>query len=112
MHLRIKSFIAVSAFLPLGVLAEPALTFDQGEALAKQKTCLGCHQVNAKRVGPGFVQIAQRYHGQSEALDYLANVIRQGGRGKWGAVPMPAQSHVTAEQALQLAQWTLSLVPN
>ena len=35
-----------------------------GLALAKAKTCLGCHQVDAKRVGPAFSAIAQRYAGQ------------------------------------------------
>lgn len=81
-----------------------------GLALAKSKTCLGCHQVETKRVGPAFVQVAQR-HGKQEAdIEYLANSIRQGGRGRWGAIPMPAQS-VSENEALELARWIVTLEP-
>ena len=44
-------------------------------------------------------------------VDYLAGKIRGGGRGAWGAVPMPAQTQVSAEDARQLAEWILSLAP-
>lgn len=81
-----------------------------GLALAKSKTCLGCHQVDVKRVGPAFVQVAQR-HGTTEAdVEYLADSIMQGGRGRWGAIPMPAQS-VTRDDALMLARWITTLKP-
>ncbi|HBI84328.1 c-type cytochrome [Orrella sp. NBD-18] len=81
-----------------------------GFALAKSKTCLGCHQVEDKRVGPSFVQIARR-HGNSQAdVEYLADSIMQGGRGRWGAIPMPAQS-VTRQDALTLARWITTLKP-
>jgi cytochrome c len=89
----------------------PALTFEQGQALAKQMACLGCHQVKAKRVGPGFTQVAQRFAGQPDAFEYLSQMIRKGGRGKWGAIPMPAQTQVSEQQAKRLAQWILSLEP-
>lgn len=80
-----------------------------GLALAKTRQCLGCHQVDAKRVGPPFTAIAQRFGGQPDASDYLARVIRQGSSGQWGAIPMPAQNQVSAFDAQQLAQWILSL---
>jgi cytochrome c len=77
--------------------------------LARKKTCLGCHQVDSKRVGPSFQAVAQRHAAQSGSLEYLASAIRQGGRGRWGAVPMPAQPQVNQQDALQLAQWILTL---
>lgn len=82
-----------------------------GLALAKSKTCLGCHQVEAKRVGPSFNAIAQRYAGQADAEQLLSAAIRQGGKGRWGAVPMPAQSQVSEQDAQRLAQWIISLRP-
>jgi cytochrome c len=114
MRLTSKAVVTVLAIClggPVAASNEPALTFAQGEALAKQKVCLGCHQVNAKRVGPGFTQVAERYAGQPDALDYLTQMIRKGGRGKWGAIPMPAQNQVTEQQSRELAQWILSLTP-
>jgi len=76
----------------------------------QSKACIACHQVDAKRVGPAFRVIAQRFEGADGAVDYLANSIRKGSRGRWGAVPMPAQVQVTDAEAHQLARWILSLV--
>jgi cytochrome c len=87
----------------------PVLSMAAGTALARAKTCLGCHQLDAKRVGPSFGAVAQRHGGQQGAEQYLASAIRQGGRGRWGAVPMPAQPQVNPQEALQLAQWILTL---
>ena len=106
----------------VGVVAQPITSqnpgqsfsqveLDKGFALAKGKTCLGCHQIDAKRVGPAFQQIAQRHADTPGNLDYLAGAIRQGGRGRWGAVPMPAQTQVSESESRLLAQWILSLKP-
>ena len=90
-------------------VAPPALSFDAGLELARKKNCLGCHQLDSKRVGPSFQAVGQRHNAQPGSLDYLAGAIRQGGRGRWGAVPMPAQPHVNQQDALQLAQWIITL---
>ena len=94
---------------PSSASAVPTLSLDAGLELARQKTCLGCHQVDSKRVGPSLQAVAQRHAAQFGSLEYLASAIRQGGRGRWGAVPMPAQPHVNQQDALQLAQWILTL---
>ena len=89
--------------------ASPVLSLDAGLELARKKNCLGCHQLDSKRVGPSFQTVAQRHNAQPGSLEYLAGSIRQGGRGRWGAVPMPAQPHVNQQDALQLAQWIITL---
>jgi len=82
----------------------------RGGELVKQKACLGCHTVDKKRVGPGFKQIADRYGKADVAtIEYLATSIRQGGAGKWGVVPMPAQSAVSKDEATDIAAWILNL---
>lgn len=100
---------AASASTPTLSPSVPTLSFDAGLELARKKTCLGCHQVDSKRVGPSLQAIAQRHAAQPGSLEYLASAIRQGGRGRWGAVPMPVQPHVNQQDALQLAQWILTL---
>ncbi|MNJ79552.1 Cytochrome c-552 precursor [compost metagenome] len=56
--------------------------------------------------------MAECYAGHGDAMaDYLAGKIRGGGRGAWGAVPMPAQTHVSPEDARLLSEWILSLAP-
>ena len=103
-----------SAATPAGVptsastSAPAAMTLEEGLALAKARACLGCHQVDNKRVGPSFRAIAQRHANKDDVAPYLVQVIRKGGRGQWGAVPMPGQS-VSEQDAEKLAQWIISL---
>lgn len=80
-----------------------------GMALAGQRQCLGCHQVDARRVGPPFRAIAERFQGRPEAAGHLARVMREGSRGQWGAIPMPAQTRLSDVDAQRLALWILSL---
>lgn len=84
---------------------------DKGLSLAKNRQCLGCHQIDTKRVGPAFVQVALRHGDSAGSLEYIAGAIRQGGRGRWGAIPMPAQPQVSESESQLLAQWILSLKP-
>ncbi|HLU02212.1 MAG TPA: c-type cytochrome [Advenella sp.] len=87
-----------------------AQTLTDGPQLARDNICMGCHQVDSRRVGPPFAAVADRYiAGGPQMVGYLASSIRKGGRGRWGAVPMPAQPQVTEEEAAALAAWILSL---
>lgn len=81
----------------------------KGLALAIAKNCMACHQVDGQRVGPPFASVASRYGPGVGLTEYLAKTIREGGRGRWGAVPMPAQPRVSDAEALDLAKWILSL---
>lgn len=87
----------------------PVLSVAEGQALAAKSRCLGCHQVDSRRVGPPFRAVAKRFRGQPEAAPYLARVMRQGSSGQWGAIPMPAQTQLSPGDALTLARWILSL---
>lgn len=80
-----------------------------GLALASQRQCLGCHQVDRRRVGPPFRAIAERFQGRTEAADVLVRAMREGSRGQWGAIPMPAQPRLSDTDAQRLALWILSL---
>jgi cytochrome c len=82
-----------------------------GEALARARTCLACHQIDRKQVGPAYRDVAARFADNPDAVNILASAIRNGGRGQWGAVPMPAQPQVSEAEALELARWVLSLKP-
>lgn len=106
-----RFLVALFCIVGLG-LAAPAMAQTTGMDLARTSNCLACHQVDQKRVGPSFTLIAQRFANQEGAVNYLANAIRHGGRGRWGAVPMPAQPQVSPATAQLIAAWILSLVGN
>jgi cytochrome c len=93
---------AVLAVVPTLVLAD--------QPLALKRQCMNCHQIEARRVGPPFKAIAQRYSTNAGAMaPVLARKIRSGGKGAWGQVGMPAMSQVSETEALQLANWILQL---
>lgn len=77
--------------------------------LAQKRTCMACHTVDRKIVGPSFKDVATKYAGQKEAAEVLAGKIVNGGSGVWGAVPMPANPQVSAAEARILAVWVLGL---
>jgi cytochrome c len=77
--------------------------------LAKKNTCMGCHAMDRKVVGPSYKAIATRYQAQPRAqmVDALATKIRLGGGGAWGVVVMPANTKISEADAKKLAEWIL-----
>ncbi len=87
------------------VLAAPAMA---DEALAKSKNCMQCHAMDKKLVGPAYKDIAKKYAGQADAQAKLVDKVVKGGSGTWGAIPMPANPQVSADEAKKLVAWVLS----
>lgn len=94
--------------LPQGTAA-PALA--AGRTLVENADCMRCHGMDRRYVGPSLRQIAGRYQGRVDAAEYIARKIREGSVGEWGRVVMPRHPHISETQALQMAQWLLSLPP-
>jgi cytochrome c len=97
--------IPVFLWAAAGVLSTGAVQAD--EALAKSKNCLSCHAVDKKVVGPSYKDIAKKYSAKDESM--LAEKVIKGGKGNWGAIPMPANPSVTPDEANKLVKWILSL---
>ena len=74
-------------------------------------SCMRCHGVERRFVGPAFVNIAERYRDRADAQPYLVGKIVNGSVGEWGRVIMPRQVGVTDATAQQLAAWILQLAP-
>jgi cytochrome c len=77
--------------------------------LAKQKNCMSCHAVDAKKVGPAYKDVAKKYAGQKGAEDLLVQKVMKGGSGNWGVVAMPPNTQVTEAEARTLVKWVLGL---
>jgi len=108
--MSLRSVFSLCAMLVLGPMAAGAASAETvGLGLAQASNCMSCHRVDRKVVGPAFSAIAERFAGNPEAADYLAQSILDGSRGRWGPVPMPRQAHVSPKDARALAQWILSL---
>lgn len=78
--------------------------------LAKKSGCLACHGIEKKVVGPSWVDIAAKYKANSNARSLLITKVKEGGRGSWGAVPMPPYSpRVSDENIEKLVDFILTL---
>ncbi len=95
--------------LGAAVFAAAAAPAMADEAMAKAKNCMACHTVDKKMVGPGYKEVAKKYAADPKAVDMLATKIQKGGSGVWGAVPMPPNANVNADEAKKLATWIMSL---
>lgn len=75
------------------------------EALARTSSCTACHAMTSKVMGPAFRDIAEKYAGKSEAITEISQSIRNGGTGRWGAMPMPPQTQISDATVKALATW-------
>jgi cytochrome c len=78
-------------------------------ALAEKSTCLNCHALEKKSVGPSFTAIAAKYRSQPEAALLLRSKVEKGGQGVWGAVPMPAMAYLPKDDVQAIVNWIVKL---
>lgn len=95
--------------IPLMALAMAPIPSLANLALAQKHACTACHAVDTKLVGPAYADVAKKYKGQKNAEATLIANIKKGGSGKWGTVPMPAQTTLSDADAKTLAKWILSI---
>lgn len=76
--------------------------------LFKKQNCVACHATNSKLVGPSLAEIAIKYKAQANSETTLTDKVLKGGAGVWGAIPMPAQSQLSAADAKALVTWILT----
>ena len=84
---------------------------DQLKKLMQTNNCVACHQIDKRKYGPNFLEVAEKYQGDSTVLDKLATKIKAGGTGVWGEDYMPPQPQVSDADAKSIAQLILSLKP-
>lgn len=96
----------VAILLGLALLASPTYA---SEELLKKHMCIACHNVDKKIVGPAYKDVAKKYRGQKDAVAYLSDKIRNGGKGVWGPIPMMPNAKVTEQEAKALATYIINL---
>jgi cytochrome c len=82
---------------------------DRAKVLVDDNSCLGCHKIDEKMVGPAFRDVAKKYQKDPKALTYLVNKLASGGAGVWGEMNMPAFSGLSEDDRTALATYVLSL---
>ena len=80
-----------------------------GFALISGSDCLSCHKTSEKSIGPAYVDIAQKYKDDPDAISYLSEKIISGGGGIWGETAMAAHPDLTTSDARKMAQYIMNL---
>ena len=86
---------------------QPVLTYGQIEPLLVSNTCVACHQVDKRLVGPSYQDIAKRKYTAERMVELIYNPQPK----NWPeyATPMAAMPQVPRDEALKIARWINSL---
>lgn len=83
--------------------------YNYGKSLINNSDCKACHQMNAKSVGPSFMEVSKKYINDKNAIGYLANKIITGGAGVWGEHAMSAHPQISKENASEIVKYVISV---
>jgi cytochrome c551/c552 len=91
----------------------PPLSFDtalvQRGAIVQQLNCAGCHAVDGRAIGPGFLEIARRYRDVSNPGAAVTAAMLHPASGLPGYPPAPPQAYLSREERDAVAAWILDL---
>ncbi len=101
-----KSLLIRLAFAAAAAgIAAPAFA---SSALAQKYSCTACHAPDKKMLGPAYKDVAAKYKGDAGAAAKLADKVKKGGSGVWGAIPMPPNAAVPDADIKALVDWVLA----
>jgi len=93
-----KSFLIAAVAVASVALAGTA---QASEALAKEKGCTACHDVDKKKMGPALKDISAKYKGKADAEAMLVTKVSEGkGHPKVKA---------NADETKTLVKWILAM---
>ena len=101
--------VIVSMIAAAGLMVAGSALADDGAALLKKSNCMGCHKMEGKLVGPGFMEVAKKYKGDATAQAKLETKVAKGGAGVWGTMPMPAMNNVKPEDTKAMIAYILAM---
>jgi cytochrome c551/c552 len=99
-----KAAITVTEPPKLAVNGKKQLVTEaQALALLKKHTCLACHAIDKKVIGPSYEDIAKRKYSDQQILDLVYKPNPQ----NWPdyATEMAPMSHIPASDVLKIASW-------
>ena len=83
--------------------------FIKGKNLVENSDCQSCHSRDQKSIGPTYLDIAERYQNDNDAIEYLGKKIIEGGNGNWGHSLMAAHPQHTLEETAEMVKYILSI---
>lgn len=76
------------------------------EKLLQKNTCLACHKVDAKLIGPSYKEVAKKKYKPEQ----IVALIKKPVPSNWpGYIPMAALANIDETEALTIAKWITTL---
>jgi cytochrome c len=89
--------------------ADESAQYAVGKKIMDASDCMACHKSKEKSIGPSYLEVAKKYKGDPNALEYISKKIISGGGGVWGEMAMAAHPHISTKEASDIAQYILSM---
>lgn len=87
--------------------AKAAPSFNDIKPLLQKNTCLACHSVDKKVIGPSYKDVAKRKYSNEKIVELIYNPKPENWPGF--ATPMAPMPQVPKDEALKIAAWINSL---
>lgn len=102
-----KKYVISGLFILIGVAVSAQTTIPKDiQTLLQKNTCLACHTVDKKLVGPSYKDIRKKNY----KADQIVNLIYNPQPKNWpGYPPMAPMKQVPKAEALKIANWIVSL---
>lgn len=101
----------IQIFAVVAALSVSAAAFGAGDGatLFKSNNCSGCHLASGKSLGPSLAEISAKYKESKGAYTTLEAKVRSGGKGSFGAMPMPPTAASVSDGDIKtMVAWILS----
>lgn len=110
MNARIASLSMAAGLALAGMGANAAINDGKAQEILGKSACAACHQLDQKRVGPTFLEIARKHKGDKDAVATLMKKVRGGSAGAYGKIPMPPNppSKISDADLKAVVEWVLS----
>jgi len=83
-----------------------------GLAAIRMSNCFNCHNFDSKLIGPSFSEISKRYPATPSNIGLVVKRTKEGSKGVWGKVGMPAHPELTKEEIQSMVEWILKNATN
>lgn len=104
--MKFRYLIAMTAALSISAHTFAA---DNAETLFTENNCNNCHNRVKDVIGPSVKAVAIKYKGNDNAQAMLEKKVRDGGKGTWGNMSMPATPpSVSDEDIKAMVAWMLA----
>jgi cytochrome c len=89
--------------------ADASAAFATGKKLIEASDCMACHSKEKKSIGPSYRDVANKYKGDSKALENLTKKVISGGSGVWGETAMAGHPQLSATDAAEMIKYVLNI---